>query len=49
MEMTVQALRKDNESKLSQNVKEKEGKVEQYTAQIADLETQLRECQETLK
>jgi cell division septum initiation protein DivIVA len=38
-EATLQTVRKDNENKITQNAREKEGRVEQQANQITELET----------
>lgn len=43
------ALRKENESRLTMHAREKDGRFEQVSSQVAELESQLREAQEQLK
>ena len=49
MENALQSVRKENEKHYSIQTKEKDTRVEQFVQQIQDLESQLKEAQESLK
>ena len=49
LELTLGILKRETESRISNQSKEKDGRFEQYSQQVQDLEQQLREANDIVK